>query len=165
MDFVTPKHGHSPFIPIHVMKSTNPPRLDCEIEDCRKLMQIAWSSRNPGKECVHLERTKHAKQYVKPAVLQSTSLQEMLQKGLMSSDWGRKCVEIDNAAKTCKVDSVFPVSFGDKGSPQRWYFFPIFTNDTDNWCQFGRTRVTFDSVSGKWINAREVENRIAVYIA
>lgn len=86
--YVTPKHDHSPVVPIHVMKSTNPPKIDCEVENCRKFMQIAWSSGNPGKECVHLERTKNAKQYMTPAVLKSASLQDMLSKGLMSSDWG-----------------------------------------------------------------------------
>ena len=46
-------------------------------------MQIARSSGNPGKECKHLERTKNAK----PAVLISASLQDMLSKGIMSSEW------------------------------------------------------------------------------
>uniref|UniRef100_A0A096MCW4 C2H2-type domain-containing protein n=1 Tax=Poecilia formosa TaxID=48698 RepID=A0A096MCW4_POEFO len=144
--YATPKHDHSPVFPIHVMKSTNPPTIDCELEQCRKFMQIAWSSGNPGKECVHLERTKHAKQYVKPAVLKSASLQDMLSKGLMSSEWAAKCENLDLAVKNINVDSVFPVIFGENKVPQRC----IFTNETDSWCQFGRTRVVFDSVAGKW---------------
>ncbi|XP_054873909.1 uncharacterized protein LOC129350679 [Amphiprion ocellaris] len=28
--------------------------------------------------------------------------------------------------------------------------FSVFTNTIDNWCKFGRTRVSFDFVSGKW---------------
>ncbi|XP_070404893.1 uncharacterized protein [Nothobranchius furzeri] len=148
--YVTPKHEHSPHFPIHVVKSTNPPKIDCEVENCRKFMQIAWSSGNPGKECVHLERTKHAKQYVKPAELTPASLKVMLEKGLMSTEWGEKCEKLDTDAKNCKVDSVFPVNFGEKGHSQRWFFFSVFTNKTDNWCQFRRTRVTFDAVVGKW---------------
>ncbi|KAL7369719.1 hypothetical protein ABVT39_006702 [Epinephelus coioides] len=113
-------------------------------------MRIAWSSRNPGKECIHLERTKRGKPYTKPAVLTSTSLQDMLNKGLMSSEWGVKCEELSNAAKNLGVDSVFPVYFKDEGYSEQWHFFSVFTNETDNWCQFGRTRVTFDAVAGQW---------------
>jgi len=58
--YVTPKYDHIPVFPIHVLKSTNPPNIDCEIENCRRFMQIAWSSGNPGKVCVHLERTNNA---------------------------------------------------------------------------------------------------------
>ena len=147
--YVTPRYGHSPFLPIHVIKSTYPPKIDCEVDKCRKFMRIAWSSGNPGKECVHLERTTNAKPYAKPAILTSTSIQDMQSKGLMSSEWGVKCEELNNAATKCGVDSVFPV-FGEEGNSQRWHFFSVFTNETDNWCQFGRTRVTFDAVAGQW---------------
>lgn len=44
----------------------------------------------------------------------------------------------------------FPYFFIDEGFSARWYFFSVFTNLTDNWCQFRRTRVTFDSVVGRW---------------
>lgn len=148
--YVTPKYVHSPIFPINVIKSTNPPNIDCEVQNCRRFMQIAWSSGNPGKECAHLERTKNAKSYVKPAVLQCTSLKEMLSKGLMSSEWAVKCEELNNAANNHGVDSVFPIFFGDEGYSKRWYFFSVFTNKTDNWCQFGRTRVTFDAMVGQW---------------
>lgn len=148
--YVTQKYNHSPVFPIHVIKSTNPPNIDCEVEKCRRFMKIAWSSGNPGKECAHLERTKNAKPYIKPAELQCTTLQDMLSKGLMSSEWGAKCQELNNTAITHGVDSVFPIFFIDEGYSARWYFFSVFTNLTDNWCQFRRTRVTFDSVVGRW---------------
>ena len=67
----------------------------------------------------------------------------------MSSEWGDKCAELNTAAAQSGVDSVFPV-FGEKGGSQRWHFFSVFTNHIDNWCRFGRTRVTFDAVSGQW---------------
>ncbi|KAK0156411.1 hypothetical protein N1851_000281 [Merluccius polli] len=35
-------------------------------------------------------------------------------------------------------------------TPSGGIFFPVFTKETDNWCQFGRTRVTFDAVAGQW---------------
>ena len=111
--YVTPKYDHSPVFPIHVLKSTNPPNIDCEVENCCRCMQI--SSGNPGKECVHLERTKNAKSYVKPAVLQCNSLKDMLSKGLMSS----KCEQFNNTANNRGVESVFPVFFGDEGYPNR----------------------------------------------
>ncbi|XP_030581204.1 uncharacterized protein LOC115777435 [Archocentrus centrarchus] len=151
--YVTPEHTETepnPAFPIHVVKSTNPPQIDCELEKCRRFMEMARSFGNPGKECVHLERTKNARPYVKPATLTSESLQDMLSSGRMSSEWGVKCEELNTVAKQCGVDSVFPVCFGDQGSSQRWYFFSVFTNETENWCRFKRTRVTFDSVTGQW---------------
>ncbi|XP_059188087.1 uncharacterized protein si:ch211-10d23.5 [Centropristis striata] len=148
--YVTPKYDHSPVFPIHVVKSTNPPKIDCEEENCRQFMRIAHSSGSPGKECLHLERTNRGKPYSKPAALTSTSLKDMLSKGLMSSEWGVKCEELNNAANNLGVDSVFPICFKDEGYSERWHFFSVFTNETDNWCQFGRTRVTFDAVAGQW---------------
>ncbi|XP_033970117.1 uncharacterized protein LOC117469770 [Trematomus bernacchii] len=148
--YVTPKYDHSPVFPIHVIKTTNPPNIDCEVENCRTFMKIAWCSGNPGKECVHLERTKSAKPYSQPAVLTSTSLQDMLSKGLMSSEWGTKCEKLYTAATTNGVDSVVPVFFGDEGYSKRCLFFSVFTDERDNWCRFGRTRVTFDTVAGQW---------------
>jgi len=37
--YVTPKYDHIPVFPIHVLKSTNPPNIDCEIvaDLCRLL--------------------------------------------------------------------------------------------------------------------------------
>ncbi|KAM4559246.1 uncharacterized protein PAE49_013719 [Odontesthes bonariensis] len=148
--YVTPKYDHSPIFPIHFIKSTNPPKMYCEEEKCRQFMRIAGTSGNPGKECIHLERANRGKPYTKPAVLTSTSLQDMLSKGLMSYEWGVKCEELNNAANNLGVDSVFPVYFKDEGYSERWHFFSVFTNETENWCQFGRTRVTFDAVAGQW---------------
>lgn len=54
--YVTPKYDHSPVFPIHVMKSTNSTKIACELHNCRCFMQIAWSSGNLGKECVHCEQ-------------------------------------------------------------------------------------------------------------
>jgi len=73
----------------------------------------------------------------------------MVSKGLMSSEWAVKCQQCNNTANNHGVESVFPVFFGDEGYSHRWYFFSVFTNTTDNWCQFGRTRVTFDAVVGQ----------------
>ncbi|XP_036943300.1 uncharacterized protein LOC119013056 [Acanthopagrus latus] len=148
--YVTPKYDHSPVLPVHVIKSTNPPKIDCEVPNCRKFMQIAWSSGNPGKECKHLERTKNAKSYAKPAVLTSASLKDMLSKGLMSSEWGVRCENLNLDSNKLGLDSVFPVIFEDEGYSKRWVFFSVFTSQTDNWCQFGRTIVMFDTVAGQW---------------
>lgn len=145
--YVTAKYEHSPVFPIHVIKSTTSQKMDCEVPNCRKFMQIALSSGNPGKECSHLERTSKAKLYIKPGVLNTGSLQDMMSKGLMSTEWGDKCEKLNMAAIQCGVDSVF-VEDGEQS--KRWHSFSIFTNESDNWCYFGRTRVTFDSVAGQW---------------
>lgn len=113
-------------------------------------MQIAWSSGDPGNECVHLERTSKAKPDIKLAVLKCESPQDMMSKGLMPSEWGDKCDRLNTAAVQCGVDSVFPVLVEDGKLSRRWHFFTVFTNENDNWCYFGQRRVTFDSVTGQW---------------
>ncbi|XP_047248739.1 uncharacterized protein si:ch211-10d23.5 [Girardinichthys multiradiatus] len=128
--YVTPKQNHCPVLPIHVVKSTNPPKLDLRLKGVtNKVCKTLYQTSSP-----HICFT----------------LQDMLSKGLMSSDWGLKCEQMDIEAKNSEVDSVFPVSFGDKGQSQRCFFFSVFTNEADSWCQFGRTRVMFDAVAGKW---------------
>ncbi|TKS92552.1 Homeodomain-interacting protein kinase 2 [Collichthys lucidus] len=39
--YVTPKYDHSATVPIHVIINTSTPKIDCEVEKCRKCMQIA----------------------------------------------------------------------------------------------------------------------------
>lgn len=68
----------------------------------------------------------------------------------MSSEWALKCEELHKAATDSGTDCVFPVFLGDEGYSDRWYYFSVFTNENDNWCRFGRTRVMFDSVAGQW---------------
>lgn len=136
--YVKPKYGHSHVFPIHVIKSTTSQPMDCEIPKCRKCMQIAWLSGNPGKECAHLERTSKAKPCIKPAVLTCESLQDMMSKGLMSSDWGDKWDNLNTAARQCGVDSVFPVFVEDGEQSKRWHFFSRFTSESGGkWWECG----------------------------
>lgn len=148
--YVTPKYSHGPLLPIHVVKSTTTPQIECEVANCQQLMLIGGSSGNPGKECVHLERTPHADAYTPPASLTVQSLQAMKDKGLISKEWSEKCESMHKAALENLVDTVYPIFYGDMGYSKRWVFFSVYTDQMDNWCKFGRTRVTFDSVSGKW---------------
>lgn len=96
-----------------------------------------------------LERTKHAKQYVKPAVLKSASMQDMLSKGLMSSDWCVKCEQMDITSKTAKwiVSPLFLLEIKDPLSDS---FFSLCIHKWSRRCWFGRTRVNFEAVAGKW---------------
>lgn len=148
--YVTPQHDSGPLFPIHVIKSTSTPIMDCQAPLCRKLMDIAKSSGNPGKECVHLERTKYASPYVPPASLKKDSLKEMLSKGLLSTEWSERCHDLHSAASSKETESIYPISYGHGGFSKRWLFFSVFTDKKDNWCLFERTMVSFDSVGGKW---------------
>lgn len=148
--YVTPKYQHSPYIPIHVIKTTNPPKLECENQSCGHFMQIAITSGNPGKECLHLERTKNARPYLKPADLTLKSLKEMHKKGLVSKEWTEKCLELKDSADKARVDCIAPIRFTTEAEEHRWHFFSVFTNKQDSWCRFSRTRVTFDAEVGQW---------------
>ncbi|KAL7396910.1 hypothetical protein ABVT39_013480 [Epinephelus coioides] len=148
--YVTPQHDSGPLFPIHVIKSTSTSIIDCQAPLCRKLMDIAKASGNPGKECIHLERTKYASPYVPPASLKKDSLQEMLNKGLLSTEWSQRCHDLHSAASTKGIESIYPILYGHGGFSKRWLFFSVFTDKKDNWCLFERTMVSFDSVGGKW---------------
>ncbi|KAM8862762.1 uncharacterized protein AB9W97_017970 isoform 2-T3 [Spinachia spinachia] len=146
--YVTPRHDSGPLFPIRVIKSTSTPIIDCEVSLCRKCMDVAKASGNPGKECVHLERVKYADPYVPPESVKNHSLQEMLDKGLISSEWSERCKELHTAADERGTESIHPIFYGLAGFSKR--FFSIFTDKKDNWCRFERTMVSFDSVAGQW---------------
>lgn len=148
--YVTPRYSYGPLFPIHVIKSTTTPVIGCEVQECQQLMKIAGTSGNPGKECVHLERTQHAAPYSPAASLTLLSLQQMQDKGLISKEWSKKCEELHNSAVKNGVDTVYPIFYGDMGYSDRWVFFSVYTDKKDNWCPFGRTRVSFDALSGRW---------------
>ena len=124
--------------------------FDCELENCQQLMKIGRASGNPAKECIHLERTKHADPYARPASLTLHSLKEMHDKGLISKEWSEMCEELHGTAAEHGVDTVCPIIYGDMGYSKRWVFFSVYTDKIDNWYKFGRTRVSFDSGSGRW---------------
>lgn len=113
-------------------------------------MQIAITSGNPGNECLHLERTKHAQPYSKPADLTLHSLDDMSKKGLISKEWTEKCLQLKDSANKAGVDCIVPISFSTETKEHRWHFFSVFTNKQDIWCRFSRTRVTFDAGVGQW---------------
>lgn len=159
--YVTPKHDHSPVFPIYVVKSINPPKIDCEMEGCCRFMQIACSSGNPGKECIHLERTKHAKRYMNPAVLKLDSLKDMLCKGLMSSDWGEKCKAMDIAAINNNIDSVFPVL---ERKPSTVGFFPSSQMKLTAGANLeGQELYLIHWLENGTVNVKEVENLTVVF--
>ncbi|XP_056265809.1 uncharacterized protein LOC130190425 [Pseudoliparis swirei] len=105
--YVTPKHESGPLLPIHVVKCISTPAIECEVALCRKLMELANASGYPGKECIHLERIKYADLYVPPASVQHISLQEMLDKALISTEWSECCKELQSATKTSEVSTPF----------------------------------------------------------
>ncbi|XP_047453795.1 putative zinc finger protein 840 [Mugil cephalus] len=148
--FVTPRYDHSPFLPIHIVKSTSPPVFGCELDSCQESMETGRLSGNPSKECEHLLRTRYVKSYTPPAILTLESLKEMERKGLISKEWSEQCELLHGTAAENGVDSVYPILYGDMGYSKRMMFFSVYTDKSDNWCKFGRTRVSFDSVSGKW---------------
>ncbi len=45
------------------------------------------------------------------------------------------------------VDCVYPIFWGEHDFS---VFFSVYTDLEDKWCQFGRTRVSFDTKSGSW---------------
>ncbi|XP_056298965.1 uncharacterized protein LOC130211941 [Pseudoliparis swirei] len=113
-------------------------------------MELANASGYPGKECIHLERIKYADLYVPPASVQHISLQEMLDKALISTEWSECCKELQSAASNQNIRSIHPILYGEVGFSKRWLFFSVFTGKRDNWCRFERTIVSFDSVGGQW---------------
>ncbi|XP_067227090.1 uncharacterized protein [Chanodichthys erythropterus] len=148
--YVTPKELHGPRVPIHIIKSLLLGKLYCESEICRDMAKIAARSGHPGTECHHLQRTNSAQRYIPPPPLNTTSLDQMLNKGLMSKLRVEESKDLLLKACEEEVDCVFPIFWGEYGLAQTYIYFSVFTNLKDNWCQLGRTIVTFDTHSGKW---------------
>ncbi|KAL6481153.1 hypothetical protein MHYP_G00092330 [Metynnis hypsauchen] len=113
-------------------------------------MDIAERSGRPGRERLHLSRAQTASVHIPPAVLQEDSLQNMMDKGLMSSSRVNERIKLNNYA--CRENSccVCPVFYADFGFSKRYVHFSVYTGESDNWCKFGRTRVTFDTETGQW---------------
>ncbi|XP_076841396.1 uncharacterized protein LOC143485752 [Brachyhypopomus gauderio] len=148
--FVTPKDAYGPRVAIHVCKSILSQSLACEVPLCRDYMKIGLESGNPGIECQHLHRTNRAIPYSQPPVLRLDSLQLMVDRGLVSTSQKDECVGLNSKSLSVGADSVFPIFWGEHGLSERYVYFSVFTGMKDNWCQFGRTRVTFDSQTGQW---------------
>ncbi|CAM4298492.1 unnamed protein product [Leuciscus chuanchicus] len=148
--YVTTKHSHGIRLPIHVQKCLPARLYDCEVDECRDFMSIAAQSGNPGKECYHLERTRKALSYIPPPILKNESVNEMVEKGLISTSRQEECVALHQRAYSEEVDCVFPIFWGEHSLSDRYVFFSVYTGEKDNWCRFGRTISTFDTKSGKW---------------
>ncbi|XP_051518090.1 uncharacterized protein LOC127420121 isoform X2 [Myxocyprinus asiaticus] len=148
--YVTPKDLHGPRVPIHILKSFTLQIMLCELEECREFMIAQAQCGNPGKECCHLERTSHARKYVPPPPLCLNSLEEMTNKGLLSKLEKQECQEMNSMACLEGVDCVYPVHWGEFELLDKYIYFSVYTNLKDTWCQFGRTRVSFDHRSRKW---------------
>ncbi|XP_073668887.1 uncharacterized protein [Paramisgurnus dabryanus] len=147
--FVTPKDAHGPRVPLHVKKRMVSGSVACESSVCRDFMRIGVESGNPGLECIHLQRTNRAVCYSTPASLREDSLQSMVDNGLLSKTRQDECVQLRNQSIAGGVDCVFPIIWHEQTSV-RFFYFSVFTGVKDSWCQFERTRVSFDSHLGKW---------------
>ena len=149
--YVTPKNDTGGVIhPIHVAKSTVTQIIDCENEECRTAMQLAFSLGLPGQECSHLLRANQAQPYVAQACLLPEVLEDMKTKGLLSSESAKECCKLLEEASHSAVDAVYRINSGEMGYSSRFLFFSTFTNKKDSWCRFKRTIVTFDSTAGQW---------------
>lgn len=104
-----------------------------------------------GRECLHLEGVKHFKPQEPPPLLQLTSIDEMFQKGLISSSTKQDCSKLNQQATqdgtTCVYQVCFFEEYGFSGCEAN---FSVFTSKVDSWSLFGRTRVTLGTDSGKW---------------
>ncbi len=143
--FVTAQDKSGPRTIIHMCKSFNRQVFDCEVESCREFMAMAT-----GRECMHLERVKDFKPQEPPPLLQSTSIEEMFQKGLISSSTKQDCSNLNQQATQDGTACVYPVFFEEHGYSGRKVNFSVFTSKVDSWSVFGRTRVTLGTDSGKW---------------
>lgn len=148
--YVTPKDLHGPRVPIHIRKSFALQILLCELEECWDFMKAQAQRGNPGKECRHLVRTNHARHYVPPPPLCVNSLEEMTDKHVLSKSEKQECQEMNSRACLEGVDCVYPIFWEEHELSERCIYFSVYTELKDKWCQFGRTRVSFDTKSGNW---------------
>ena len=90
---------------------------------------------------------------IKPStssLLNQTTLEEMVNKGLVSTARSEECLDLEKKASLDGTLCVYPVFFADHGFSERYVYYSVFTGNTDSWCLFGRTRVTFETNTGQW---------------
>lgn len=143
--FVTAKDKCGLRTPIHLCKSFSMQTLDCEVEGCREFMALAV-----GRECLHLDRVRSLKPHTPPPLLESCAIKEMYNKGLISSARKEDCEKVHKLATEDGSVCVFPIFYGEYGYSKRYAYFSVYTGKLDSWCRFGRTRVTLDTLTGKW---------------
>ncbi|KAG9276448.1 hypothetical protein AMEX_G8762 [Astyanax mexicanus] len=148
--FLTAKNTRGQRVPIHLCKSTTSEVIGCEVDDCRDFMALANISGKPGVECEHLSRVAFASPYKEPATLQIHSVKSMVDKGLISLEREKECMDIHAQATKEGACTVFPVFYEEYGYSGRHVYFSVFTGQKNAWSLFGRTRVTFDKIMGKW---------------
>ncbi|XP_067303075.1 uncharacterized protein si:ch211-10d23.5 isoform X2 [Pseudorasbora parva] len=148
--YVTPKDLHGPRVPIHIRKSFALQIVLCELEECWDFMKAQAQRGNPGKECRHLVRTHHARPYAPPPPLCLNSLEQMADKHVLSEPEKQECQGMNSRACLEGVDCVYPIFWEEHELSERCVYFSVYTGLKDKWCQFGRTRVSFDTKSGNW---------------
>lgn len=160
--FATSQEKSGPRTIVHVCKSFNQQVLDCEVECCREFMAMA-----NGKECIHLERVMHLKHQQLRALLQSTSIEDMFQKGLISSSTQRNCLKLNQQAINDRTACV-NVFFNEHGFSGRKVNFFVLTSKVNSWAIVGRTRVTLDTANWKWTchcKSTKKQKCVHIYVA
>lgn len=158
--FVTAQDKSGPRTIIHMCKSFSRQTLDCEVASCREFMAMAI-----GRECMHLERVKYFKPQNPPPLLQISSINEMAEKGIISSYTKEECSQLNDKATQDGTACVYPVFFEEHRYSGRKVYFSVYTAKVDSWCIFGRTRVTLDTDSGTWTyRCKGTKKRMCVHI-
>lgn len=158
--FVTAQDKSGPRTIIHVSKSFTRQVLDCEVPSCREFMAMAM-----GRECIHLDRVKHFKYHQPPPMLKTTVIEEMFEKGLISSTTKQECTNLSERATQDGTPCVYPVFFDEHGYSGSKVNFSVYTSKVVSWSHFGRTRVTLDTGSRKWTcRCKGTKRRMCVHI-
>ncbi|XP_041844550.1 uncharacterized protein LOC121642123 [Melanotaenia boesemani] len=158
--FVTAQDKCGPRTIIHVCKSYDNQSFNCEVPACREYMSMAT-----GKECIHLERLKHYRVQQPPPFLKKSSIDDMLEKGLISNHTKDQCCVMHAKAAKDNTAAVFPVFFEEHGYSGKKVYFSVYTGQLESWCVFGRVRVTFDLASGMWMcRCKATKKRMCVHI-
>lgn len=113
-------------------------------------MAMANISGKPGVECEPLRRVQLASPYRKTATLQMSSVQSMVDKGLISKGKEKECTDVHEQATKEGACTVDPVFYEEHGYSGRSVYFSVFTGTMEAWSCFGRTHVSFDKIKGKW---------------
>lgn len=124
--------------------------------DCRDYMTLAKLSSRPGVKFKHLGRVSCAPSYISPEEWEAETLHLLVDRGLLSSQRQQELIKSHAKASsegTCIVYAMFYKEFEHSG---RRVYFSVLASEKENWCLFGRTRVTF--YLAMWWLYQEKEN-------
>lgn len=155
--------------PIHVVKKTGSSndQSKCELISCVEVSQAAARGNQPAYECEHLLSVQKAEPFVPQAQLDEEVLHIMVSEfKWLKESRKREALSLRDQATANGACPVYPW-LPQEGQSERFIHFSVVSGTTvaHYWCRFGRSIVSFDTITSLWKCACSPSKRSCVHKA